>query len=965
MHVRPRFPGAVFGFAACWLAVVDVCPATDAGSTAGDVFSSQVLPILSRSCFRCHGPDDGARRGGLRLDVRERATASLPSGATPIVPHQPKASALLQRVTSDDPQQRMPPASSGDRLTDDQIQTLREWIAEGAEYQRHWAFVPATRRPLPARVSRPDWVNSPVDRFVLSRLDRAGIEPSREADRHVLIRRVTLDLTGLPPTIEDTDEFVRDTHPDAYERVVDRLLASPAVGERWARVWLDLARYADSAGYAQDPPRTIWRYRDWVIDAINANMPFDQFTIEQLAGDLLENAREDQLIATAFHRNTMTNSEGGTDDEEFRVAAVVDRVNTTMEVWMGLTMACAQCHSHKYDPISQEEYFRFFAILNNTQDADRGDEAPTLVTWTAAQSSQRQQLTAQIRELEEKLAAANETARAEADLRDRRGPLKTRYVRIELPGKRVFLSLAEVQAFAAGGTNVALQGEATQISVAFGGPARLAIDGNTDGDYQTAKSTTHTAQENDPWWEVDLGSGQPLERVVVHNRTDGGTAERLNNFRVVLLDAKRRPLLARTVSAVPLPSVAVVLPRTAGELSEQDRSTVAEYARTHSKEILAIQEQLSGLQQRLERIRGVTTPIFRELPAEKSRQTHVHVRGNFRNPGQRVAAGVPAAFHPMRHTGEPSRLDLAKWLVDPQNPLTARVVVNRFWQQLMGAGLVETSEDFGTQGAAPSHPALLDYLALELIRSGWDTKQLIRQIVTSATYRQDSRVREDLDQRDPLNRLLARGPRFRLSAEMLRDQALAIGGLLSRKMYGPSVQPPQPKLGLRAAFGGSTDWDPSPGEDRYRRGLYTKWRRTSPYPSMITFDAPSREFCTVRRIRTNTPLQALVTLNDPVFVDAAQALARRIVAEGGNTLEQRAVFAFRSCLSRTPSDAELEQIVALYQRAHDHYQQDVDAARDLATKPLGPAHRKDVAQLASWTLVSNALLNLDETLARR
>ncbi len=520
-------------------------------------------------------------------------------------------------------------------------------------------------------------------------------------------------------------------------------------------------------------------------------MAFDQFTVAQLAGDLLPAADDDTLIATAFHRNTMTNSEGGTDDEEFRSAAIVDRVNTTMQVWMGLTMGCAQCHDHKYDPISQAEYYQFFALLNNTEDADRGDESPTLTTFTQGQEFARERL-------ERELAAQEE---------------------------------------------------------------------------------------------------------IVNQRAHPDSPER---------------------------------------------------------------KKLAELRQKLTDIKGIPTPILRELSGEKRRQTHIHVRGNFLIKGAEVRPGTPALFPPLPTGAQPDRLALARWLVSPQNPLTARVVVNRFWEQLFGTGLVDTSEDFGRQGNLPSHPDLLDYLATELIAHQWDTKWLVRAIVTSATYRQSAEVSPELAQRDPQNRLLARGPRFRLGAEMIRDQALAVSGLLSDKMHGPSVQPPRPNLGLRAAFGGSTDWQTSAGEDRYRRGLYTSWRRTTPYPSMTTFDAPSREFCTVKRIRTNTPLQALVTLNDPVFVETAQALARRIVAEApGQSVAERVAYGFRLCLLRAPQEAEVQRLVALYEQAYERFQQRPEQAKLLASEPLGAVPASvDVAELASWTVVGNVLLNLDEVLAR-
>ena len=758
-------------------------------------FGRDIRPILTGRCFRCHGPDEARNEAGLRLDTFRMATAKLEGGTTAIIPGTPDESELIRRVASPDSEIRMPPPDAGDPLSLADISLLKRWIASGASYQRHWSFLPAKRPRIPHR-SGMSHDATQIDAFVQSRLKAEGLTPSPEADRFTLVRRLSIDLTGLPPTIEEVDRFTDDRRPDAYERLVDRLLNSPRFGERWARVWLDVARYADSAGYAQDPPRTIWKYRDWVINAINTNMPFHEFTIEQLAGDLLPEPTDDQLVATAFHRNTMTNSEGGTDDEEFRVAAVVDRVNTTMQVWMGLTFGCAQCHNHKYDPISQEDYYRFYAVFNNTEDADRGDERPLLESWSDEQRQQRGHLTSKIAKLESTIA-----------------------------------------------------------------------------DQQKQSKTKDS-------------------------------------------------------------------------------------------------DKLTELKKQLAQIKPVTTPILRELPQTKSRATHVLIRGSFLTPGHRVTPELPSQFRASASGRPPDRLTVAKWLTNSRNPLTARVAVNRIWEQLFGMGLVETVEDFGLQGSLPSHPHLLDYLATEFVRSGWDTKALVRSIVTSHSYRQDSHVSEDLSSRDPRNRRLARGPRFRLSAEMIRDQALCVAGLLSDKMHGPSVRPPRPKLGLRAAFGGPTDWEPSQGEDRYRRALYTSWRRTTPYPSMATFDAPSREFCSVRRIRTNTPLQALVTLNDPVYVEAARNLAARIRSDDGSTVEAQLTHGFRLCVARYPTEAELDRLRALYNNAARRYEEHVELAIQLAAdasakEPDSADSRQAAAESAAWVLVCNVLMNLDEFLARK
>jgi hypothetical protein len=781
-----------------------VAPAAVAGPDDGPAvdYLRDVRPILARNCFACHGTDEAHREAGLRLDLRDDATRELKSGAVAIVPGSPDDSDLIARVTEEDDTLRMPPRKVGPRLSPEEVATLRRWVGQGAPYAAHWALVKPEAKPLPA-VKHRDWPRNGIDFWVLDRLEAAGLAPSPEADRFTLLRRASLDLRGLPPTPKEVDAFAADRSPDAYEQAVDRFLDDPAYGERMARVWLDLARYADSAGYGSDPLRTIWRYRDWVIDAFNRNLPYDRFTVEQLAGDLLPDPTLEQRMATAFHRNTMTNTEGGTDDEEFRTAAVKDRVDTTWQVWLGLTMGCAKCHSHKYDPLTMEEYYRFYAIFNQTADDDRPDEQPVIPAPTPEQAEQ-------IRRIDEQIA-----------------PHKAR-----------------------------LAGLAPEAADAT---ARLL--------------------------NLPFSAVRPL-----------------------------RAEVARLEKSKPKPP---------------------------------------------------TLPVLVELPSDKRRVSRVLEKSNFLTPGKKVEPGVPAALPPLPPGAPANRLGVARWVVSPDNPLTARVAVNRYWAMLFGAGIVETEEDFGTQGELPSHPELLDWLAVEYMKTGWDTKKVLRLIVTSATYRQSSRVTPELLAKDPRNRLLSRGPRFRLDAEMVRDQALALSGLLSRKMHGPSVFPPQPDGLWQAAFNGQRTWSTSKGEDRHRRALYTFWRRTVPYPSMATFDAPSREICAVRRTRTNTPLQAFVTLNDPVYVEAAQALARRVVAEGGESDLDRVRYALRLCLSRPPAAEQVSALETLLKAERDRYARDRSAAVALATEPLGPLPPgADPAEMAAWTAVANVLLNLDGVLTK-
>ncbi len=742
------------------------------GAEAVD-FSRDVRPILAAQCFACHGPDAAAREADLRLDTRAGATRDL-DGRRAVVAGDVAASELVKRIESDDDDVRMPPPDSGHQLSESQKQVLKSWIAAGAEYNQHWSFVAPVRPDVPD-ADDSDWATSPIDHFVLARLQSRGLSPSRRANRYQLIRRVSLDLTGLPPTPQEAADFVDDTSSDAYEKVVRRLLDSPRYGEHWARLWLDLARYADTQGYEKDKHRDIWRYRDWVIDAFNQDMPYDQFTVEQLAGDLLTQPTPDQLLATAFHRNTMTNTEGGTDDEEFRLAAVKDRIETTAQVWMGLTLRCANCHSHKYDPISQREYYQFMAFFNQTEDHDAANDHPRAETPTTEQQQR-------LEELEAALQAAG--------------------------------------------------------------------------------------------------------------------------------DARQKPL----------------------------------------------EQQLAALKKQFP-----TTPIMRELPAEKHRQTHVHVRGNFLEKGDLVTAAVPESLHALPADSPMNRLGVARWLVARNNPLTARVAVNRIWARLFGIGIVETEEDFGTQGTEPTHPELLDWLAVEFMDTHrWSQKELLRSIVMSSTYCQDSTITEAGAELDPRNRYFSRGPRFRLAAEVIRDQALVAAGLISSKTHGPSVMPPQPDGIWRSVYNGA-QWQTASGEDRFRRGLYTYWRRTSPYPSMLSFDAGSREVCLIRRIRTNTPLQALILLNDPVYLEAAGALARRMIHEGGDNSAARVDFGFRQLLVRPPEDAEVASLVRFYESTRLHFDADPKAAETLLKScHTPPLENATVVDLASWTAVASVLLNLDE-----
>jgi mono/diheme cytochrome c family protein len=1140
------------------LAVLLSLPLAAAEKSSAKVdYQRDVRPIISAKCYHCHGPDDGAREAKLRFDIREEAVKERKGGTFAIKPGDVKRSELVARISTSDPDELMPPPKTGHPLTKEEVETLKRWVQQGAPYADHWAFTKPVAPAIPKTSASKAWAKNEVDYFIHQKLKEAKLSPNAEADKHTLVRRLSLDLIGLPPTPQEVEAFVNDKSVNAYEKLVDRLLASPHFGEKWARMWLDLARYADSAGYGSDPLRmNIWPYRDWVINAFNRNLPYNQFTIEQLAGDLLPNATPEQMTATAFHRNTMTNTEGGTDDEEFRVAAVKDRVGTTMQVWMGLTMNCAQCHTHKYDPISQKEYYQFYAFFNQTEDSDKPDEYPTMPLPSADETERTAKIQTEIAALEKQFSitspelldelaawekaqktgvawatlnaleaksrsgselnvqsdqsilAAGEAADADVytvkwrlngsgvtalrlevlpdDSLPAKGPGRAsgnfvlndvkltvkksdaqvpaaRYVRIELPGKQKILSLAEVQVFS-GGQNVAQGKAAKQSSTSYDALASYAVDGNTDGKFD-AKSTTHNQTEDNPWWEVDLGTSVAVERVAVWNRTDGNVGGRLAGFRIVALDANRKTVWENTVPEAPKPKAEIATngertvllknasadhsqgdfevakaidtdkktgwavasefgkphaavfelasPLTEGEgavitltldqsygtkhllgkfrlqattqktpvrelskevlavlvvdatkRTEAQRKTLLDYYRPMSVSLAKVNAQLAQKRKDLAAIKPLVLPVMKELGAEKKRSTHLFNKGNFLDPGAEVQPEFLARFAPPKAEVPRNRLGVAEWLVSRDNPLTARVQVNRLWSQLFGRGLVLTEEDFGTQGTLPSHPELLDYLSVEFMTKGWDMKGMIKTMVMSATYRQSSVVSEKSAARDPQNILLSHYPRRRLDAEGVRDQALALSGLLSGKIGGPSVYPPQPDGLWRAAFNGQRSWSTSAGEDRYRRGLYTFWRRTVPYPSMATFDAPSRENCTLRRLPTNTPLQAFVTLNDPAFVEMSQALGRRIQKEGGSTLEERVKYALTLCLARPAQAEQVKALVELYQSELEHYRKDTESAKKLAIGADGKAGAGDTAEQAAWTVVGNVLLNLDGVLTK-
>lgn len=1069
-------------------------------------FNRDIRPILSDRCYACHGPDEGQRKAGLRLDVREDAFKELKSGHRAIVPGDLAQSSLIQRLTSPDPDDVMPPPKAGKPLTPEQIDLFKRWVLAGAPWSRHWAFIPPVRPPLP-EVKDKQWPRNEIDYFVLARLEKEGLKPNPEADKATLIRRATLDLTGLPPTIEEVDGFLADRSPDAYERLVDRLLASPHYGERLAANWLDLARYADTSGYHFDGVRFMWLWRDWVIQAFNDDKPFDEFTIEQLAGDLLPRPSQAQRIATGFVRNNMTNDEGGADPDEYLNKYVVDRVNTLGAVWLGLTVGCAECHDHKHDPMTTKEFYRLYAFFHNVPekglDRIRTDNPPPRLPVPTPEQA--------LQFVEAEFALKD----AEKTLEDRRNELGETQEKWEREtnarpppkpneeGLRAVVAFDEETVKAApasppGPANSAQPQEASASSadsppagtepasgprlVAQSGPASspsyrqgrligaeklqlaagrlgqaLKLDGQAHADFgplvvfdrttafscgawirsdnksgcvlsKMEKEPSHRGFDlllNDARFEVHLVSRWPDNALKVRSKEqfppnqwhhvlvtyDGsGRAAGVNLFvngrpREVevekdqladaiqtdeplrigarpgqahftgLIDDVRfydRTLSAEDARLLVFQAFLPILAKSRGQRSDEERGDLARFYKEHyAVDYLRSEAALARARQRKEALlREIpTTMIMEEL--DPPRETFQLLRGDYRHKGEKLSPGTPA-FLPPLPDGPANRLTLARWLVAKDHPLTARVTVNRYWAMFFGTGLVKTANDFGSQGEWPSHPELLDWLASEFMRPEgrdsawgkrpWSVKHLVRLLVTSATYRQSAAVTPEKLERDRYNRLLTRGPRLRLEAEFVRDNALAISGLFNPRIGGPSVKPYQPP-GIWD--GTDAKYEPDHGEALYRRGLYVFWRRSAHYPSFAAFDAPNREVCTVVRQRTQTPLQSLVLLNDPVYVEAARALAARVLREEPADLDRRLIRAFRHTLGRPPQRDEIALLRRTYEQQLAGFSSNPKAAEDLLqvgeSKPPAEAFP---AELAALTAVANVLLNLNETITK-
>jgi len=1013
-------------------------------------FATDIQPIFQKACYSCHGPNQ--QMAGLRLDSKKLALAGGQSGRC-VIPGNAANSILYQRVAGLGDQARMPMGSKP--LDPSEIALIRDWINQGAQWpdeasagavdvKKHWAWTQPKRPELP-QVKNTLWVRNPIDRFILARLEKEALSPSPEADRVTLLRRLSLDLTGLPPTIEEVDSFLNDRSKNAYEKQVERLLVSPHYGERWGRHWLDAARYADSDGYEKDKSRQVWFYRDWVINALNRDLPYNQFIIEQIAGDLLPQATQDQIVATGFLRNSMINEEGGIDPEQFRMEAMFDRMDAIGKSILGITIQCAQCHNHKYDPLKQEEYYRMFAFINNSHEAN-------VTVYTPEEQMKRATIFRQIREIEAELQQRNPDwqermqeweEQAKTDQPDWTTVRPT--VEDISTGGQKYLPLKDGSFLAQGyaptkhRVKMAVRTDAQNITairlellndpnLPLGGPGR-SIKGTgalTEFEVEAApadapdkvakvKIVRATADINLPEkpleaifddrskrrrvtgpieyaidgkdetaWGIDAGPGlrnQPRKAVFTLETpisNPGGTIltfylkqnhggwnsddNQNHNLGRIRLSITTTP----GATADPLPqNVRDILSIAKEQRTPAQLQTVFSYWRTTVPQWKEANEKIIELWR--QHPEGSAQLVLRER--EEERATHVLKRGDFLKPDKAVSPGVPAFLHPLPQGAPPNRLTFAKWLVDSNSPTTARAMVNRIWQAYFGTGLVSTPEDFGKQSEAPSHPELLDWLAVEFMERGWSMKAIHRLIVTSATYRQSSKVTPELYARDPYNRLLARGPRLRVEAEIVRDIALAASGLLNHKVGGPSVFPPAPEfLFVPPASYGPKIWHEATGPDRYRRAIYTFRYRSVPYPMLQTFDAPNGDTSCVRRARSNTPLQALTTLNEPLFMEAARALALRTVKQGGLTDAQRLNYAFRRVLARRPTAQESAELLSLLNSQRKRFTAGELNPWNLATndpdKPMPLPKGVTMEQLAAWTVVSRVLLNLDETITK-
>lgn len=882
-------------------------------------FSADIKPIINKKCISCHG--GVKKQGGFSLLFREEALAKTKSGKYAIVPGKPGESEMIRRLTLDDPEERMPYQHPA--LDKDEIRLLTRWVDQGAKWGEHWAYVPVKNEPLPSISSvfgsdGTGWVKNDIDYFIYSKLREIDLKPSAPASADILVRRVALDITGIPAPESLANGFLKDPTEKAYEQLVDQLLASPAYGEKWTSLWLDLARYADTKGYERDGDRYIWKYRDWLIDAFNSDKPYDQFLVEQLAGDLLPGATDKELIATAFHRNTMTNDEGGTDNEEFRTAALLDRVNSTWEGLMGTSFSCVQCHSHPYDPFRHDDYYRFMAFFNNTRDEDTYDDYPLLRHFDSASENKLAQLSKWL----------DQHATPEQ---------KQKWIRLVKTWQPAINSLTADKLL-----NSALS-DTKWLVMRKNGTARLKAV-NLSGKQELVYRFQNYAAGGS--WTIHLDSLKgPAIKTITPSLSDNWKIETValpdiqgvHDLYLVYENPNMRDLNSN------------------GVLFDWFHFTEKFPSYTNRDDSRHAYE----LYWQLLNANVPATPVMQDNPSDMLRETRVFERGNWMVKGAVVKAGTPSSLNAFPANLPANRLGLAKWMTSYDNPLTARTMVNRLWEQLFGKGLVETLEDLGSQGASPVHRELLDRLSWKFMHEyKWSVKKLLKEMVMSATYRQDSKFTEESSKKDPENKYLSRSPRLRLTGEQVRDQALAIAGLLSHKMYGPPVMPLQPEGIWLSPYNGET-WQKSQGEDQYRRAVYTYWKRTAPYPTMITFDGAPREVCTARRIRTNTPLQALVTLNDEAYLEMARHFAYSLQKKAP-TIQVQIITAFRTALYRNPRPAELKAMEGLYAQALKEFSAD----KDKSCEVIGVMDEHNTPETAALVLVANAILNLDEIITR-
>jgi hypothetical protein len=877
-------------------------------------FNTQVKPIINKKCISCHG--GVKQQGGFSLLFEEEAMAATNSGKPAIIPGNPDGSEFVKRLLTKDVEERMP--YKHEPLSEEEISVFKKWIKQGAKWGEHWAYLPVTEVEVPSKGE--DWAHNEIDRFIYEKLDAAGLKPSKEADRATLLRRASLDLIGMAPKSALADAYLRDPNADkAYEKLIDDLLKSPAFGEKWASMWLDVARYADTKGYESDGARNIWKYRDWVIRAFNEDKPYDRFITEQIAGDFYVNPTDEQYIATAFHRNSMTNDEGGTSNEEYRVAAVIDRVNTTWEGLLSTTFACVQCHSHPYDPIKHDEYYKFMAYFNNSRDEDVPSEYPLLKQFAPDMELKLKSLTKWLKEnvSEQKAAEIYKFLKTGQPTINSTTTDSLRNAVIGNNNIALYFRNHGVARIAAVDLNRVDQMIYHFASKVPGGHMQLHLD-RPDGPVFAS-------------WKVEAKEGYQIQAV------DFPMQQGVHDVYITYRNASKGK------------SDEVLVFFDWFYFSDQ----------FPGKGKVGYEEQKQTFWTLLQ-APASTTPIMVENPTNRQRKTFVFERGAWISPGKEVNADVPAAFKYAMPKGAPkNRMGLAMWLTDKRNPLLSRTMVNRVWEQLFGTGIVETLEDMGTQGMDPTHRELLDHLSWRFMHDyKWSVKRLVKELMMSATYRQDSRITKELREKDLFNKLYARGPRMRLSAEQLRDQFLSISGVLRTEMYGKGVMPWQPE-GIWNSPYNSAKWENAKGDDRYRRAVYTYWKRSAPYPSMITFDGAQRVVCNPRRIRTNTPLQALVTLNDSVYIDLARHFVDRMQREGGEQVNDQIAKGYEWIMYKPIPAGKLGILSKLYQTAFDEYKTHPDRIDSL----LGEQVKKD-ASSAALLVVANTLFNLDEVITK-